>query len=629
MLSQKYTNSLKLIVLILLTMAAYYPAIEAEFIIDDNEFFIEDPLMTASEGLFRIWFHPTDNNQVWPYLPITRTTFWIEQQIWGFNPHISHRINIIFHLISVVCLWLALRQWLERGAWWIAMFFAIHPVYVQSVAWIAERKNVVAAVFYILCLWSYLQFEKKRLKRWYALALMLFMCALLSKTSVIMLPLILIFLRLWLQLSFKKTDYLNLLPFFLLSLGLGVLRIWFENNAFALIIDTRSALERILTAGHVPFFYLSKLGIPYPLIFTYPKWTIDPRDIFMYFPIISVIFITTILIWRYHRWGKPLFLGFGAFAVTLFPVLGFFTNAWTQFSFVADHWLHLPSIPVLILSVSGVYRLIEIIDSGQRYSLKPVFASVGMAMALIFSILTWRQTLIYKNPETLWLATITDNQESWIAHQELGRLYQADKQNQRALRHSNKALEIKNDLFRAYNNRANVHTDLGQYERAIEDYNQALKIYPGFLEAYYNRGNTYYHLKQYAQAFQDYNKALLIDPNYAKAYYNRGHVHFQLKQFQQALQDYSKVLQINPDHLEAYYNRGNTYALLKQNQQAIQDFSKVLKLNPDFVQAYHNRGLVYLLELHDPQLGCSDLKRACQLGKCESYHLSRQKNLCQ
>ena len=188
MLSQKSIDGLKFIVLILLTLAVYYPAMDAQFIIDDNKFFVEDPLMTAPDGLIRIWFSPADNNHVWPYLPMTRTTFWIERQFTDFNPQVSHWINIIFHLISAVFLWLVLKQWLKQGAWWIGLLFAVHPVYVQSVAWIAERKNVVAAVFYILCLWSYLQFEKKRLKTWYALALVLFLCALLSKTSVVMLP---------------------------------------------------------------------------------------------------------------------------------------------------------------------------------------------------------------------------------------------------------------------------------------------------------------------------------------------------------------------------------------------------------------------------------------------------------
>ncbi len=618
----------KLLILILITIAAYYPASEAGFIIDDKEFFLEDPVLNASDGLYRIWFHPTDNNRVWPYLPITRTTFWLENQLWGLNPQVAHWINILLHLLAAVLLWLALEHYRFPGAWWIGLIFAVHPVYVQSVAWIAERKNVTAAVFYILCLWSYLQSTKRHTWMWYGGALLLFLGALLSKTSVVMLPVVLIILHLWLRLGFTIKDCWRLLPFFLLSLIMGYVRIWFELHAFDAITSTGTFLEKILIASHIPFFYFTKLLVPYPLIFTYSKWQINPTQISMYFPTISSIFIMFVLLWKYQSWGKYLFYGLAACWVTLFPVLGFFTNAWTQFSYVADHWFHLPSIPLLILGVQGIYWGIAKFHFFDQISRKYIGSAIGAIVVLIFSMLTWNQSLIYHDLKTLWLATINQNEQSWVAHQELGRLFREEKQYELALKHSNAALQLKADLFRAYNNRGNAYADLKQYDRAIADYNEAVRIYPGFVDAYYNRGNAYFHLTQYQSALKDYNHALHIDPGYTKAYYNRAHIYFHFKQYERAIEDFSRVLKMKSTDVDARYNRGNAYALLKEHQYALQDYNEVLKWDPNFKQAYNSRGMLYMTEMENLQQGCSDLQRACELGMCEYYNFFKKREYC-
>ncbi|MBF0279356.1 MAG: tetratricopeptide repeat protein [SAR324 cluster bacterium] len=627
MASLKSVNLLKWVVLIILPLVVYFYATDAEYIIDDNKFFLEDPLMTDPEGLIKIWLSPTDNNRVWPYLPLTRSSFWIERQIAGFNSRVSHWINIILHLLTVIILWQISERWLKKGAWWIALLFSVHPVYVQSVAWVAERKNLLAALFFILSIGTYLQFQEKKLKAWYALSLSLFFFALLSKTSVVMLPVILIILHLWFGLKLKKEQFIALLPFFMLSMAMAWLRIWFEVNTFGVIVDTRTFLEKLLTAAHIPFFYLSKFFVPFPLVFIYPKWSINPNEVLSYFPSVSLFITTAILFWKYQSWGKPMLLGAGAFGIMLFPVLGFFANAWTQFSFVTDHWLHLPSISLIVLLILASFRLQDFLESRNGSSVKYLFSALAIASVALLSAISWNQVLAYKNPESLWLATIEKNQEAWIAHQELGRIYQEKKQYEQAVLHSGKSLEIKKDLFRAYHNRGNVYADLGQYARAIEDFTKALAAYPGFLEAYNNRGNAYYHLKEYALALQDYNKALTIDPGFVDAYSNRAHVYFQLKQYPHALQDYNVVLELDPNS-DAFYDRGNLYSLLKKSQDAIKDFTRAIEFNPDYTQAYHNRGLVHLIQLHDPKSACPDLEQACQLGECKTYQLAQRQKIC-
>ncbi|MBF0289351.1 MAG: tetratricopeptide repeat protein [SAR324 cluster bacterium] len=582
------------LVLVGFTYAAYYPATKAGAILDDEAFYIQDPLIGTTDGLYRIWFHPFDNNGIWSYVPISRTTFWLERQLWGLNLSITHRINVIFHLVSAIILWLALRQFGMRGAWWAAMIFALHPIHVQSVAWIAERRNVVASIFYISCIWSYLYSDHKHSQRWYWIAVGLFLCALLSKTSTIMLPVILIFGRMWLKSPWNRSDLIRLFPFFFLSLLMAAGRIWFESvslGAQRLPIDL-TFLERLLLAGHIPFFYLTKLVYPYPLIFTYPSWDIQITDLSMYFPIISVLVVAGVSIWKYQAWAFPIFIGLGAFLATLFPVLGFFQIAWTQFSFVTDHWVYLPSLPIIVLASQGILKMMEQPGTsriGHQYRQTGV---IGILL-IGFGVLTWKQTQIYQNQKTLWEATLQHNSNSWVAHTVLGLEYLQEGKYQRALEYSNQALALKSDNIFATISRGRILFHMQQYEKAIEDYNRALQIDPQSTVAHFHRGNAFSENKQYQQAIKDYNQVIKIDPEHLLSYYNRAFLFFSLKQYDDAVRDYTEVLRINPKFVEGYYNRGSVYFYQNQYEKALEDYTKALELNPDYSDAHQARELIY------------------------------------
>ncbi len=633
---------------------------------DDKSFFLDDPVMNDANGLSRIWFKPLDHNNVWPYLPITRTTFWLERQIWGLNLQVTHWINILFHLFSACLLWQILQHLKIRGALWVGMLFAIHPIYVQSVAWIAERKNVVAALCYLLCLWSYLQFDQKKHWRWYSLALFLFLCALLSKTSTIMLPVILVFCRLWLRKTWKTADFFALLSFFLLALGMGILRIQFELLYFGAANPQLALgfLERLLSAGHVPFFYLSKLVFPYPLIFIYPKWHIDPLQFSMYLPLLSIFFTAGILLWKYQTWGRPLFLGLGAFLAALFPVLGFFKNSWTQFSFVSDHWVHLPSIPILILASSGLFWISEIFEKwrGSKKSKHGAYLPIvigGCGLAVLGG-LTWNQSALYENHQTLWQKTLEQNPEAWVAYLELGREalqagnYQESleffeqslkrqgssktylnravtyfhlQKFEQALADNNRALQLDPEFAGAYHNRGFIYANLNQHERAILDYNEALKYNPQFTKAFYNRGNAYMRLNQPRLAIADYTAALKLKPDYFKSHHNRGLAYFQLQHYQKAIQNFDQAIRFDPKYADAYRNRGAAYFYLKKYEQALQNYEQALKINPNYTDVYNHRGFLYMQFGHKER-ACLDWKHACQLGSCRFYHTAQQNQRC-
>ncbi|MBF0276230.1 MAG: tetratricopeptide repeat protein [SAR324 cluster bacterium] len=618
-----------LLLLSLTILAAYSPLSQAGFILDDKPFYIADPIMEDPDGLLKIWLHPQSNNDIWPYIPITRSTFWLERQWGGMNLRLSHSINIFLHLLSALILWFGLRHFHFRGAFWVGLLFGLHPIYVQSVAWIAERKNGVAGVFFLLTFFCFLLYEKNPSWKKYAIVLALFLCAALSKSSTLMLPVLFIFGRLWIRASWKISDFLKLLPFFLIALGLAYLRIWFEIHSFNASEDLfpLNFLERLLTAGQIPFFYIRKLLWPDPLLFTYPKWKIESSHLSMYLPLISILIVAVLSIRKYQIWSRSLFLALGAFLVSLFPVLSFFNNSWTQFSFVADHWMHLPSLPLLILIVQGTLTGIEKSRLGKMKLVSSMMTGLGGLLFFIMAIKTWQQSQSYLSSKTLWQTTLAHNGEAWLAHQELGREYSEENKPEKALFHLNRAIELNPFRTDAYNNRGNTFFQLQQYQKAIEDFNNALKLNPKLLEAYYNRGKAYAKLGQAERAFSDYNQTLKLDPGYAKAYHNRGTVHAELQQYVKALQDFNRAIQLAPEMLESHYNKGLALIEVQQFDQAIRSFDQALRLNPQYTDAYNKRAYLYYISGNEEE-ACLDWEAACRLGDCLYHQRAIKKNFC-
>ncbi|MBF0279939.1 MAG: tetratricopeptide repeat protein [SAR324 cluster bacterium] len=615
--------------LLILIPLAYSPVIEAGFIIDDSPFYIEDPIMNEPDGLLRIWLHRPGDRGEWPYIPVTRSTFWLERQLGGLNLHFSHGINVVLHLTAALILWLGLRQFQFRGSFWIGLLFGLHPIYVQSVAWIAERKNGVAGVFFLLTVWSFLHYEKKKTGSWYGLTILLFLGAVLSKTSSIMLPVLFLFCRLYLRSSWKKTDFFHLLPFFLAALGFGIFRIWVETHTYGAqgSLYTLSFLERLLIAGHIPFFYIEKLLFPFPLIFTYPKWQVDPAQILFYLPLLSLGVAGITVVWKGSSWGRPLFLGLGSFLALLFPVLSFFNIGWTRFSYVSDHWVHLPSIPLLILLVEGVIRVKDLIERRKTEPARILGLGLLSLVFILLGILTWNQAGKYKNHKTLWQATLADFPNAWLAHQELGRVYMEENQFPLALQHLDQAIGLNSQSPDAYNNRGAIYSQLQQYDQAFADYKQALDLHQEFLEAYYNRGKTYAQQGNYDRAFADYNRILQLNPRYAKAYHSRGTAYAELERYQEALQDFTQALQLNPQVAETHFNQGQVYLQLQQFQQALQSYNKTLQIESRFLGAYNNRGYLHHLAGNET-LACADWNQACQLGDCRRYKQAMNDKTC-
>jgi tetratricopeptide (TPR) repeat protein len=478
-----------------LTVAVYIPAMRAQFIWDDDDYVQNNMTLRSAEGLRQIWFRIGATPQ---YYPLVHTSFWIEFRLWGLHPAGYHLVNICLHTVAAILLWRILLILELPGAWVAAAIFALHPIQVESVAWITERKNVLSAVFYLGAALAYLRFEgfggshkSRASNKWYALAAFLFLCALLSKTVTASLPAALLLVLWWKQGYLKRRQLAGLVPLIPLGIAFGLLTAFLEKRVVGAIGEewNLTFLDRCLIAGRAIWFYAEKLLFPVNLAFIYPRWRIDHLAWQQYlFPLAAIALIVALWLLR-RRLGTGPLIATLFFGGTLFPALGFFNVYPMRYSFVADHFQYLASIGLIVLVVAFAHRAAT--------SFGPKAGTVRSTMAAIvltvLCVLTFLQTRVYADLETLWTDTIRKTPDAWLAHNNLGNLLR-DKGNvgdarehiEKAMEHFREAVRLNpRDPF-AYNNIAGLLIGMGRIDEAIEQSNQALRLDPNYADAHRN-----------------------------------------------------------------------------------------------------------------------------------------------
>lgn len=450
--------------LVLVTLVAYVPALGAGFIWDDDKYLTENPELADLAGLARIWV-PGHTPQ---YYPAVFTTFWLEEKLFGLAPAGYHAVNVLLHAANALLVWRLARRLALPGAWFLAAAFALHPVHVESVAWVTERKNVLSALGYLGAMLLYLRFEEERgPRRWltYGGALLAFVLALLAKTVTCSLPAALILVFLWQQKSLTLRRLAPLAPMFALGFALALHTVYIERTqvgADGPEFDF-SPGERVLIASRALLFYPVKLLVPWPLVFVYPRWELAAERVASYWPTLVVLAggAATLAGWRRGRRGPALALAF--YAGTVFPALGFVDVYPMRYSFVADHFQYLASLGVLAL----------VVGTGATRAANAARArNAGAAVLLVLGALTWRQTHVYADAETLWRATIQANPRAWMAHGNLAKLLSERGENEAALASATRGLEHASSARAADQvrlNRALVLGKLGRYAEALEE----------------------------------------------------------------------------------------------------------------------------------------------------------------
>ncbi len=526
-------------------LLAYLPAMQGGPIWDDAAH-LTRPELQSWHGLYRIWF---DLGATQQYYPLLHSLFWLQQKLWGGALPGYHLMNILLHVGASVLVALILRRLAIPGAYLAAAIFALHPVHVESVAWISELKNTLSAVFYLSALLSYLRFDRTRQAPWYFGACALFGLGLFSKTVTATLPGALLLIFWWQRgrLSWRR-DILPLLPLFALGAAAGVFTAWVELKLIGAegAVFEMPVVARFLLAGRALWFYAGKLIWPTELLFIYPRWEINPALWWQYlFPAAALLLVGILWLLR-RRWRGPL-AGLLFFAGTLFPVLGFFNVFPFIYSFVADHFQYLASLGIITLVAAAVAPLLERGRLWQR-SAGWVF---GLALLATLANLTWRQSRMYTDIETLYRTTIDGNPACWMAYTNLGVILAARGRADESIALLEKTLEIAPGFAKAYYNLGIVLADRGRFEEAIAQYRKALGINPDNAEIHNNLGNALAQTGSLEEAIVHFKKALLIRPGDAYTHYNLGLVLAGSGQGDEATAHFQKALEIRPDFAEA------------------------------------------------------------------------------
>jgi tetratricopeptide (TPR) repeat protein len=523
---------LSLCLILAIPSISFFPSLKNDFINWDDQQYVTENKMIM-EGSWRNIETIFDSIYMGHYHPLTLLSYSLEYRFFKLNPFVYHLTNLIFHLLNgLLVFWLI---WMLKGGVLISLvvslLFAIHPLHVESVAWISERKDLLCSFFFLGSLIVYLTYLKTRRMRAYFLSLFLFLLSLLSKSMAVTLPLVLFLCDYLLDRKFDRKCLIEKIPFLVIAFIFGIIA------SFALrssgMVDPKSSFsffKNIFIISEVLTSYFSKLVLPIKLSCVYP-FIKGITSFWSYVSLTTILgfLIAGILLGRYN---KKITFGTLFFFITILPVL--------PIKIVADRYSYIPSIGIFFIAAEGFYWVYRSKLEPIKI-VKPILAILLIGILGTFSFLTWERCHVWKDSISLW----------------------------------NNVLKNYPSLPIAYNNRGEVYLRRGDYDKAISDFNEALRIDPDYETAYTlyeNRGSAYLLKGDYERAIVDYNRAVRIRPNYALAYHNRGTAYLNKGNIEEAIADFNKALEIDPEYAEAYFNKAIACEKIGHLKEAIEAY---------------------------------------------------------
>ncbi len=574
------------VVLAAVTIFAYRPAWHGGFLWDDDAYLINNELLTAPDGWQRIWFSLDSPSQ---YFPLTYSTFRIEHALWGLSTTGYHWVNLLLHVANALLVWAVLARLRVPGSWLAAAIFALHPVQVESVAWITERKNVLMAFFFLLTLLAWIAFVDERTRRpwmFYCLALMFYVLALAAKATACTLPAAL-FLVLWLQKKpINMGRLVQIVPFLVLGIGMGLLAVWWERyhqGTSHAVFPFLSPIERILVASRAIWFYLSKLFWPSNLTFIYPRWNISPADLLDYIWLLAGVAACVTIYFLRRYVGRSVEVAAAFFVATLSPVLGFIMLFTFRYTFVADHYQYLACIGPIALASAGIVSL-----SAKFTEYRVVLVSAALLVLASLGTLTWRQAATYTDIETLWRTTLAKNPECWMAHTNLGLVLFEKGKIDDAIAHYRSALQMQPDWWDAEYNLGTALLAKGQVDEAILHCEKAVSMRPTDPDAQVSLGNLLHQKGRIDEAIAHYQKAIMLHPDHFLARYGLGHALLEKGELDGAIQVCRSALMIRPADADCHTTLAIALEEKGEPAEAIQHYEKALQLAPRSIPTLTN-----------------------------------------
>ncbi|MEZ4885868.1 MAG: tetratricopeptide repeat protein [Chitinophagales bacterium] len=614
---QKTHQWMALAAILVITFLCFTPTLTSDFIRtwDDGVYVTNNNQLKplSFETVRKIFTSTVGSN----YNPLPIFTFAIEKQLFGFNPFPYHFNNVLLHLgATALVFWLILAM---RIRWEVAVFvsllFGIHPMRVESVAWITERKDVLFGLFYIAALIAYTyriralkekQRQKARKYFWWCFAL--FIPALFSKIQAVSLPLSLLALDYYFKRRLSFRLLLEKTPFFLLSLTFGLMGVFFLDKTGALgSNDVFRLSERLLFAPYNLCVYLYKLFVPYPMatFYPYPNRIAGWLPTVYYVAPLVLLAVTAGVLWSLKH-TRVLAFGFLFF---LFNVVFVLQVVGAGAAFTADRFTYIPYLGLFFVMGMGLNYLLQKFPQS-----KTVILSISALYLLNLAFYTFQHSKVWKNDETLWTYTIEHYPRAWQGLVNRADYYGRKNDIPKALADYDQAIKVNSGFVDAYNNRGNLYFRLGKDLLALKDYDKALQIRPKNHRALGNRGAIYYRMGQYQKALQDLDKALELNKNYEDGYLNRGVVHSVLGQYPQAKADFDELLRLSPNHVLAFYWRGLALQNMGNFPAAIADFTQAIQRRPKNGTFYVSRSQAYKA-LDNKKKALADAKKARELGE--------------
>lgn len=563
-------------VILIAVISAFAPATKNDFINWDDPVYVTKNVYLRQisssniKALLTSSFHGT-------YQPVVNLTYLLEYHFFKLDPSYYHATNVLLHCLNcLLVFWLLMLLCNDISVSLIAaLLFGLHPLRVESVAWVSERKDVLYSFFFLWALVNYCYYAKKGSFKYYLGSIFLFLLSLGSKAMAVTLPLVLITTDYLLKRKFDRRIFLEKVPFFALALAFGIIAIFAQGRSLMVGHGEQFILSRQILAGFyglIMYFYKTIVPENLSIIYPYPVQSAQYYLICLSSAVlISIIVCVTALSGKFTR---KIAFGFLFAFITILPVLQFIP---VGFSVMADRYTYLPSIGIFFLISTGLFYL---------YRMKPkhgiaarIFSAslLGIILAAL-GFFTYKRTEVWKDSITIFSDTVKKYPQAYMAYNNLGLAYQDNGRFDEALVNFEKSLQINNDQFRVYNNLGALYYDMKLYDSSIDALKKAILLTPNSAECYNNLGNAYSAIDNKSEAIRSYQKALEINPGYAEAYNNLGTEYLDKNE---AVKAYKKALEINPDYAEAYYNLSEAYIALGRAEDAQKAYSRAKKLNPN------------------------------------------------
>jgi Flp pilus assembly protein TadD len=594
--------------IVALVALAYWPVARAGYIWDDDDHITENRNLRDAGGLKRIWTRLGPRNDGTPqYYPLTHTTFWLEYRLWRLRPLGYHVVNVALHGATAWLGWVLLRRVRVPGAWWVAALWALHPVNVESVAWVTERKNVLSAFFYVLAALAHVRFAglddgavplvgRTRLFA-YVATVVCFTCAVFSKTVAGTFPAAMLLIVFWKRGRMAWRDVAPLLPLFAFALVMGSITGWLERDQVGAVGPEWAFTfgQRVAIAGRAVWFYAAKALWPWPLAFIYPRWEVAQPAAWMAIAPLAVVAVTVGLFAYRDRIGRGPFVAWSFFCGTLFPALGFVNVYPMRYSFVADHFQYLAMPGMLILVVATVVWAAESIHERVPRVPRATWTALGALVLVALVALSFCRVIVFEDRVTLWADTVRKNPRGVIVRNnyasaliDAGRVDDAEPQ-------VAAALALRPDLPQGWYNRGRILLSRGEHRAALNAFRRAAAGEPGNDEIHYQLGVAAARAGVESLAETAWRRAMKLNPHNPLPRTRLAH-HLNARAAAEGSAGNLEVaeglvreaLRLEPSLAEAHNNLGTILKLRGDRTGAAVAYRQALKLKPDLETAKKN-----------------------------------------